>query len=178
MVVIAPSGAKELEASLEFAFKQHGPVAIRYPKAICPEVDLAVQPIELGQAQVVREGNDFAIIALGSMVIPALEAAQLLAKEGFSGTLVNARFAKPIDGALLKQIAKRTEYIFTVEDGVFEGGLGSAVSELLDIPVIRLGTPTEFLPCGRREQLLEKYGLTKEGIASKIKAILKQGSAL
>ncbi len=174
MMIMAPSGAKELEASLEFALKQNNPVAIRYPKSSCPELDLASEPIEAGKAQVVREGSDFAIIALGSMVMPALEAVQILQKEGFSGTLVNARFAKPIDNTLFKQIAKTTKLIFTVEDGVSEGGLGSAVVELLGSPVIRLGTPTEFLPCGKRDLLLANYGLNKEGIAAAIKTELKK----
>lgn len=177
MIIMAPSGAKELEASLEFALKQDSPVAIRYPKANCPESDLADQSIEMGKAQVVCEGGDFAIIALGSMVVPALEATQILQKEGLSGTLVNARFAKPIDVRLFKQLAEKTKHIFTVEDGVSEGGLGSAVSELLGIPVTRLGVPSEFLPCGKRDLLLEKYGLTKDGIAQAVKTVLTIKSA-
>jgi 1-deoxy-D-xylulose-5-phosphate synthase len=120
-----------------------------------------------------KEGKDFAVIALGAMVLPSLEAIELLAKEGLSGTLVNARFAKPLDNEFLKGLSKKYKFIFTVEEGVIEGGFGSAVSGVIKAPVVKIGLPDEFIPHGKREQLLEKYGLNAQGIAQKIRLCLR-----
>ena len=98
----------------------------------------------------------------------------LLEKEGLHGTLINARFAKPLDAALFKEIALKAGFVFTVEEGIIEGGFGSAVSEVIGKPVIRIGLPAEFIPHGKRDLLLEKYGLSTEGIARKIKETLKK----
>jgi 1-deoxy-D-xylulose-5-phosphate synthase len=108
------------------------------------------------------------------MVLPALEAIELLEKEGLSGTLINARFVKPLDTILLKGIVKRHKFIFTVEEGVVEGGFGSAVMEAIGVPIIRIGLPCEFITHGKREILLEKYGLTVQGIVAQIKMKLSE----
>ncbi len=174
LVVMAPKDGVELENMLEFAVKLDKPVAIRYPRSTIHNVTApSAKSIELGRAEVLREGKDFAVIALGAMVVPSLDALELLAKEGLSGTLVNARFAKPLDVDLLKSISLKTRKIFAVEEGIIEGGFGSAVNEVVGVPVVKIGLPDEFIPHGKRDQLLEKYGLNAQGIANKIKSCLK-----
>ena len=173
LVVTAPANAAELEAILEFAVNSAHPVTIRYPKAVSLENQLPFATVELGKAQLVKRGNDFTVIAIGSMVIPSLEAINLLEKEGKSGSLINARFIKPLDGTLLEDVTKQSKYIFTVEDGILDAGFGSAVMEQINRPVIKLGVPAEFIPCGKRDILLEKYGLTASTIASRIREAMK-----
>ena len=164
MTVMAPSDAAELEQMLALAVTVGGPVSLRYPKAPVPVQNVSDPRITLGRAQVVREGDAFAVIALGSMVAPAREAVERLAAEGIQGMLVNARFVKPLDAPLFKAVIVRIKHVFTIEDGVIEGGFGSAVSEATGADVIRLGLPDEFMPCGKREILLDKYGLSAHKI--------------
>jgi 1-deoxy-D-xylulose-5-phosphate synthase len=173
LVVMAPKDARELEVMLEFALSLNSPVSLRYPKAAVPEPDLPVSPLRLGKAEVLKEGADFAIIALGSMVIPSLEAIAALRQQGLRGALVNARFAKPLDTELYKKISLVTKNIFSVEDGMREGGFGSALSQALDIKIVKIGLPDEFMPCGSRGVLLSGYGLTASGIADTIKRSLR-----
>ncbi len=173
LVMMAPGDGKELEEMLEFAVSLNRPVAIRYPKSVCPLTPLSFSPVQLGKAEVLKEGKDFTIIALGSMVCPSLEAVELLSKEGLSGTLINARFVKPLDEMIFKKVSSKTRFIFTVEEGVLEGGFGSGVSEVIDSKVIRMGLPNQFIPHGKRDFLLERYGLTGKGIADKILKTIK-----
>lgn len=187
LTVMAPKDGDELAAMLEFAVKLNKPVSIRYPKdtsQACPErsrrgaghTPYAIEKIILGKAEVLKEGSDFAVIALGSMVAPSFEAIELLEKEGLSGVLINARFIKPLDTDLLETLSKKIRFIFTVEEGIIEGGFGSAVAETINRPVSRLGLPGEFIPCGKREILLAKFGLTAQGIANKIREVSRTQS--
>ncbi|MFZ2602956.1 MAG: 1-deoxy-D-xylulose-5-phosphate synthase [Candidatus Omnitrophota bacterium] len=171
LVIMAPKDGDELKEMLEFALKLNKPVAIRYPRARPNSRVSGRQSIrlELGKAEVLKEGKDFCLIALGSMVEPAALALELLAKQGLSGTLINARFAKPLDLGLLKELSAKFRFIFTVEEAILEGGFGSAVMEVIGGALTRIGLPTEFIPCGKREFLLEKYGLGAESIAATIK---------
>ena len=171
LVVMAPKDTQELEEMLDFSFKLDKPVALRYPKGSGVALNLKNSPIELGKAEILKEGRDFIVFALGSMVMPAYEALNLLAKEGFNGTLVNARFVKPLDRQLFKKICSGFKRIFTVEEGVIDAGFGSAISEAVGVLVIRLGLPCEFIAHGKREILLDKYGLTAEKIAATIKSV-------
>jgi len=173
LVFMAPKDGFELEAMLEFATVLDKPVALRYPRAAIPESGHPSKPLELGKAELLREGKGFALISLGSMVTASLEAMELLEKKGLKGTLVNARFIKPLDTGLLKRVASQAEFVFSIEEGITKGGFGSAVSEAIERPVIKIGLPDEFIPHGSREILLEKYGLTAEGIADKILKTLK-----
>ncbi|MFH1128174.1 MAG: 1-deoxy-D-xylulose-5-phosphate synthase [Candidatus Omnitrophota bacterium] len=171
LVIMAPKDGDELKEMLEFALKLNKPVAIRYPRARPNSRVSGRQSIrlELGKAEVLKEGKDFCLIALGSMVEPAALALELLAKQGLSGTLINARFAKPLDLGLLKELSAKFRFIFTVEEAILEGGFGSAVMEVIGGALTRIGLPTEFIPCGKREFLLEKYGLGTGSIAATIK---------
>ena len=173
MTVMAPADALELGQMLEFAVTLHHPVALRYPKDAAPEKFFSGPAIELGKAHVLRTGKDATIIGLGTMVIPSLLAAEILAKEDMDIGVVNARFVKPLDKGLFQKISAQPKHIFTVEEGVLEGGFGSAVSELIGRPVTRIGLPSEFIPCGKRDILLKDYGLTAQAIADKIIAAIK-----
>jgi len=169
MVVMAASSARELEAMLEFALKLEQPCAIRYPKSALSPQPSASSQIELAKAEVLREGKDIAIIALGAMVDPALLCANMLKKDGIEACVVNARFVKPLDKELLLGLADKFKYLVTIEDGILDAGFGSAVLEVVNRPVLRLGLPCEFIEHGRRNQLLEKYGLDAPGIYRSIK---------
>ncbi|MFA5144888.1 MAG: 1-deoxy-D-xylulose-5-phosphate synthase [Candidatus Omnitrophota bacterium] len=177
LIILAPKDGQELEDMLEFSVGLGRPVVIRYPKASASSVSIHQSPateIKLGKAEVLKEGKDFAVIALGSMVGPSLEAIELLEKDGLSGTLVNARFVKPLDIDLFKDISAKAKFIFSVEEGILDGGFGSAVQETAGRSVIRIGLPSEFITHAKRDILLEKYGLTKEGIALRIKGLVRQ----
>ncbi|MCM8757549.1 MAG: 1-deoxy-D-xylulose-5-phosphate synthase [Candidatus Omnitrophica bacterium] len=175
LVLMAPKDGRELEMMLEFAVNLNKPAAIRYPKSEIPSTDnfRIYSDIEIGRPEILEEGEDFIIFALGSMVLPSLEAVNLLKKEGFFGTLVNMRFVKPIDKRYLEDLVKNKRFIFTVEEGILEGGFGSAIQELISKPVIRLGIPSEFVTHGKRKILLENYGLNPEGIYKRISLCLR-----
>jgi len=173
LVVMAPGNGWELEQMLELALQLDKPAAIRYPRAeVSLEEDLAA-PLKLGQGQLIREGKDFTIIALGSMVLAAKGALELLNQEGLSGSLINARFAAPLDMELIKRVCGEGKFIFTIEEGIRDAGFGSAVAQQLNKPVERLGLPFEFIPHGARGLLLEKYKLTGAGIAAHIRQAIK-----
>jgi 1-deoxy-D-xylulose-5-phosphate synthase len=174
LVVMAPGDGAELEQMLEFALQLDKPVAIRYPRAEVPlEAGLA-SPLKLGQGQLIKEGKNFTIIALGSMVSQARKALELLNSEGLSGSLINARFVAPLDMELIKRTCGITKFIFTVEEGIKDAGFGSAIAQQLDKPVGRLGLPFEFVPHGARGLLLEKYKLDAKGIAAHIRQAIKK----
>ena len=174
LIIMAPKDVLELEEMLEFALKLNKPVALRYPKGRGARLNLKNLPLELGKAEILKDGNDFALFALGSMVSPAYEALNLLQKEGLKGTLVNARFVKPLDNDMLKSICADKNLIFSVEEGISDGGFGSAVSEAINKSIIRIGLPCEFIAHGKREIILDKYGLTAEKIALRIKSAYAQ----
>ncbi|OGX51513.1 MAG: 1-deoxy-D-xylulose-5-phosphate synthase [Omnitrophica WOR_2 bacterium RIFCSPLOWO2_12_FULL_46_30] len=174
LVVMAPHSADELEAMLEFAVNLDKPCAIRYPRSqIVKPAKSQSANIELGKAEVLQEGKALAIIAIGAMVSPALEAAALLKKENLDACVVNGRFVKPLDKELFVRLSAEFKYLVTVEDGILDGGFGSSVLELLNRPVLRLGFPCEFIEHGKRDWLLEKYGLDAKGIAQSINGLYK-----
>jgi len=164
----------EFEAMLELAVKLDQPVALRYPKSVCPQVHLPLSPLELGRAEIIKRGSDFTLIGLGSMVAPCFEAIEALAKLGLSGTLINARFIRPLDLNLIVAATAKTDFIFTVEEGIIDGGFGSAVLEQIDQPITRIGLPSEFIVHGKREIILNKYGLTAQGITERVRKTIKQ----
>jgi len=178
MTVLAPRDGKELAQMMRFMVSHvSGPISVRYPRGpvgeiLFPEFDsLDRHPVELGKAQVLKEGRQVAILAIGSMVGTALRTAALLEKEGISVTVVNMRFVKPLDVALVRRVASTTSLILTLEEGSIQGGFGSAVLEALAGEpvslkrVIPLGLPDEFIEGGNRNTLLDRLGLTPEKIA-------------
>jgi len=174
---MAPRDQEELEAMLEFSVQLNGPVAIRYPRGgvIGKHDKLSPGSIKLGKAEVLSEGKDLAIFAIGSSVYPSLEASRRLAGEGIKAGVINARFIKPLDEELILNVLRNTKKIVTVEEGIVEGGFGSAILELMEkenikgVKVKRIGFPSEFIEHGGRVELLKKYNLTSEGIYNIIK---------
>lgn len=176
MIIMAPADGGELGQMVDLGLSCGRPAAIRYPRASIPVPFLDNAPVEMGKAHVIRDnGSDFAIFALGSMVMEGCEACRLLGDEGFSGVAVNARFVRPLDEKLLKEIASRVKYIFTLEEGIVEGGFGCAVEDVLGSPVVKIGLPNQFIPHGGRAQLLELYGLSARRVAARIASVLKNG---
>ena len=178
LTVMAPADGPELARMLDFALTCDGPVAIRYPKAAAPELDLSAQPIELGKSQFVRHGTDGAILALGAMLETACQAADALAKQGVDMAVVNARFAKPLDVATLAKLFDECKFIVTVEEGALMGGFGSAVLEVAcdrgwdTRRVHRLGVPDAFIEHGERRELLDDMGLSSEKIEKLCQSLL------
>jgi len=173
LIVMAPKDGRELEQMLEFALGLNKPVAIRYPRANVSCESSFLSALKLGKAELIVEGRDFTIIALGSMVLIAKEAIEILAKEGLSGTLINGRFAAPLDMDLIENACVRKKFIFTIEEGIRDAGFGSAIAQELGRPVVRIGLPSKFIPHGSRDVLLEKYDLTAARIAENINRTIK-----
>jgi 1-deoxy-D-xylulose-5-phosphate synthase len=169
LVMMAPKDGEELKQMFEYALTLSAPVAIRYPRAQVPQGGHKQTPLTSGRPEVLREGEDFLVVALGSMVAPVLEAVTILEKEGLSGGVLNARFVKPLDENYLRQLAGDVPHVFTVEEGISAGGFGCAVREALGRPVNVLGLPCAFITHGTREQLLELYGLSPERVADTIR---------
>jgi 1-deoxy-D-xylulose-5-phosphate synthase len=180
LIVMAPKDGRELETMLEFAIKLDKPVVIRYPKDKIPDSKFQIPnksqipnpKIELGRAQVLQEGKDALIIAIGSMAILSFQAAQILEKDGIEAAVVNARFIKPLDIELFKGLSAKVKFVFSVEEGILEGGFGSAISEAIDSETIKIGLPAAFVPHGKRDLILGGQGLTAQGIAKKVKALV------
>ncbi|MBI3333364.1 MAG: 1-deoxy-D-xylulose-5-phosphate synthase [Candidatus Omnitrophica bacterium] len=192
-VLMAPKDLEEFEAMLEFALAYPGPIGVRYPRGgvlrFHPEMpreaglSLPVEsaPIQLGKAEVLARGTDLAIIALGSMVVPALEARGLLEGKGVSATVVNARFAKPLDLELFAALAKEHRAVVTVEEGVIRGGFGASLLEQMEglrngLRARVLGIPDRFFEHGKREILLQQAGLTPEGMVEAALELLERSS--
>jgi 1-deoxy-D-xylulose-5-phosphate synthase len=177
IVVMAPRDQEELNAMLELAVAIDRPVAIRYPRGgLLSKVSVPpINPVELGKAELLRHGKDLAIIAVGSMVYTAYEAAECLSREGIEATVVNARFIKPLDRAFFEELVRTTTTLVTIEEGVVEGGFGSAILEFIEaenipeVKVKRIGLPSEFIEHGKRTELLTKFNLNSEGICRIIK---------
>jgi 1-deoxy-D-xylulose-5-phosphate synthase len=181
MVLMAPKDEDELRHMLYTAVEHPGPIALRYPRG--QGVGVAFSPtlhrIPIGKAEVVREGEDLLILAIGGTVAPSLAAADELEKQGYQVTVVNARFVKPLDEQLILTLAARRGRVLTVEENVAMGGFGSAVLELLSdnglmVPVKRLAIPDVFVEQGAPAILREKYGLDAKGIVKGALELLEQ----
>ena len=178
IVLMAPKDEAEMRDMMLTAIDHPGPAAIRYPRGNGFGGDISGKPekIEIGKAEVLREGDDIAILAYGSMVNPSLEAAGSLAKEGIEAMVINARYAKPIDEKLIGRLAETHRVIVTVEEAYLAGGFGSAVIETLEllglqdtVKIVRMGVPDRIVTHGDAKLLLAKYGLDADGIYQKAK---------
>ena len=171
MVVMAPADENECRQMLTTAYQYPGPAAVRYPRGagIGKATESALTELVIGKADLLRQGSKVAILAFGSMVHPALKAA-----ENIDATVVNMRFVKPLDIDMVKDIASRHEHIVTIEEGCTMGGAGSAVAEALAElglakPVLMLGLPDKFVDHGDPALLLAQCGLNAEGIELSIR---------
>jgi 1-deoxy-D-xylulose-5-phosphate synthase len=173
LVVMAPKDENELQHMLKTAVDYHGPISLRYPRGEGWGVtlDREMKSLEIGKAALLRDGSDIVIAAIGQPVIPALRAAQDLAPLGINAAVINARFVKPLDKDLFRDLFTRIPRIITVEDHVTAGGFGSAVVEMLadegltGVEVRRLGVPDRFIPHGTQDELRKICGFDKDAIA-------------
>jgi 1-deoxy-D-xylulose-5-phosphate synthase len=181
MVLMAPRDEAALVNMLRTATLHDGPIAMRYPRGEGEGVLLppSPQPLEIGRGEVLREGERVALVGYGLGVQLALGAAGTLEDHGFSPTVVDACFAKPLDHELLETLARSHELIVTVEDNVLMGGFGSAVLEALadgdllrETRVIRFGIPDEYVTHGKPALLREEIGLTPEAIAARVTEVI------
>jgi 1-deoxy-D-xylulose-5-phosphate synthase len=175
LVLFAPKDGRELRDGLNFAANyEDGPIAIRYPRQNIPEenIEMNFSPIELGSWEIIREGANIGIIAVGSMVYPAWKASEILEKDGISCRVINARFIKPMDENILADTFRKFDLIITVCENAKSGGFGEGVMEWVSEKgfggklIKDLGIPDRFIEHGPRETLLHNIGLDAEGIAS------------
>lgn len=180
MIVAAPKDENELQSLLKTACDyKSGPIAIRYPRGVGEGVKLesGFKKIEIGKGEVLQEGRDLAILALGSMVYPALRVAKLLLEQGISAKVINVRFLKPLDRELILETAQSGK-ILTVEENSLLGGFGSAILEFLDqekiknLKVKRLGIPDKFIFHGDVKILKNNLGLNERGIFRAAKELI------
>jgi len=179
MVVMAPKDENELHHMLNLAVSCGKPAAIRYPrgKGAGVPVEYDATPIELGKWELLKDGNDIAILAVGNMLYPALTAAYKLMELGIDAAVVNARFLKPMDEELLHRIGGKTGRVLTVEEGQLAGGFGSAVMEKFgDFKVRCLAIPDVFVEQGSQEYLRTKYRINELGIVDEVTAWMKLGT--
>jgi 1-deoxy-D-xylulose-5-phosphate synthase len=180
MVLMAPKDENELRHMLYTAIHRGGPTAIRYPRGAAPgaPLDGHFAAVPIGRGELLREGADVALVSLGTMVGPALAAAALLEGAGVSCSVINARFAKPLDVELICAQALKAGRVATVEEGCLPGGFGSAVAECLAdasiaAPILRCGVADRPVRHGPTKRLLEAEGLGAEGIAERVGAFAK-----
>jgi 1-deoxy-D-xylulose-5-phosphate synthase len=181
MVIMAPKDEAELRNMLYTATEyDKGPVALRYPRGNAIGVPLkeGFEKVPIGKGEIVREGNDVAILAVGNMVMHSLKAAELLQQNGIQAEVVNARFVRPLDEDLLLDIAERHTNIVTVEDNSVIGGFGSGIAEFFaahGINNVNLkihGLPDSFVEHGKPNELYELVGIDPEGIARVVTALV------
>ncbi|NOR52407.1 MAG: 1-deoxy-D-xylulose-5-phosphate synthase, partial [Gammaproteobacteria bacterium] len=171
MVIMAPANESECRQMLTTGFEHDGPAAVRYPRGGGPgiTVNRVIQPpIPIGKAIKVREGKDIALLNFGPLLTDATDAAEEL-----DATVINMRFVKPLDETLLTELAASHSLFVTIEDNAIAGGAGSAVAEWrgqqgLQIPLLQLGLPDQFIEQGTRAELLAECGLDRSGIISAV----------
>jgi 1-deoxy-D-xylulose-5-phosphate synthase len=177
MVLMAPKDENELRHMLYTAINLNGPAALRFPRGNGTGVTLDpdFKVLEIGKAEILREGSDIGILALGAMVHPCLEAASRLEGLGIHATVINARYVKPLDEELICCLAAEKQFLVTAEEGTEAGGFGASVATLLQdrkIPasLLRIAVPDRIIPHGAPDLLHAKYGLDVDGIFEKIKS--------
>ncbi len=176
IVLMAPKDEAEMQEMIVTGITHKGPIAMRYPRGNgigVPMQDEDWEALPIGKAEVLREGKDVLLLAYGSMVYPSLQVAELLNEHGISATVVNARFAKPLDTELIVPLAKQIGKVVTVEEGCLMGGFGSAVLEALNdenvlVPVYRIGVPDILVEHASPEQSFNSLGLSSGQICDRI----------
>jgi 1-deoxy-D-xylulose-5-phosphate synthase len=179
IVLMAPKDEDELADMMATALQLPGPSAIRYPRGAVAGVARKAEPqiLSVGKAEVLEDGSDVAILGLGNMTSLARELGSRLEREGYSAAVINPRFVKPIDRAMLEAYSRRVAAFVTFEDHVKMGGFGSAVVEALEemgsqVPVVRIGWPDQFIEHGKVDDLRAKYGLTVEAAQAQVTPLL------
>jgi 1-deoxy-D-xylulose-5-phosphate synthase len=172
MVIMTPSDEDECRKMLTTGHKYKGPSAVRYPRGTGTGVDIEPEltELEIGKAELKKQGKTTAILAFGTLLQPAL-----VAGEQLGCTVINMRFVKPIDTDMIKQVSESHDLIVTIEENAVQGGAGSAVNEYLNtinssISIINLGLPDKFIDHGEQHQMLVECGLDANGIVNTIKS--------
>lgn len=174
LIIMAPSDEAECRRMLTTGYRYDGPAAVRYPRGTGPGAmpEKALDTIPIGQSQLIREGEQIALLAFGSMVPISLEIA-----ESLNASLVNMRFIKPLDLEMIREMANRHPLIVTLEENALQGGAGSAVAEAIqsmnvDTNVLQIGIPDHYIEHGAREDCLEAAGLGRAGVLRQIRSRL------
>jgi 1-deoxy-D-xylulose-5-phosphate synthase len=176
--VMAPKDESELQRMLVTSIQHDGPCAIRFPRGEgegVPLMDEGWQPLEIGRGELLTDGDDLLIVAYGSMVAPAMATAGLLQEKGVRAAVINARFLRPLDEALILPMARRIGRVVTMEEGALPGGFGAAVVEILNdrelaVPVLRIGIPDQLVDHASPDQSKQSLGLTPAQMADRILA--------
>ncbi|VAX16048.1 1-deoxy-D-xylulose 5-phosphate synthase [hydrothermal vent metagenome] len=185
MVVMAPKDENELCRMLKTALYHPGPAALRYPRGSITGVEISedIEPLAIGKSELLRDGSDICIIAVGSTVLPALEAACALSRHGYSAAVINTRFVKPIDEELFEKMGKKCGLLLTVEENVLAGGFGSAVLELIEskkiphVAVRRIGVPDIYVSHGSQDAKRKELGLDAAGIEKTAREFIQERQA-
>jgi 1-deoxy-D-xylulose-5-phosphate synthase len=181
LIVMAPGDEADVKPMLDFALVQEHPTSIRYPKAGLETVTREFAAIELGKSEVMEDGDDGAIIVFGTLMPAAMQAAHKLREEGLNLTVLNARFAKPLDRETILPLVEKMPFVITVEEGTLQGGFGSTVLEACNAAgidtrnVIRLGIPDRFIEHAERGELLADLGLDVEGFCRAARRAFAKG---
>ena len=181
MVVMAPKDENELRHMLKTAVLHPGPAALRFPRGngVGVPLEAEIKALPIGEAELLRDGDAVAVLAFGHVVHPALEAAELLAAEGISAAVLNARFAKPLDAERIGALARRCQRVVTVEEGSALGGFGAAVMELLARLGIRaavqsVAIPDRIVEHGNADEIRAEMGLDAAGIATAARQLTRR----
>ena len=180
LTVMAPKDENELQHMVKTAIYSGRPISLRYPRGagFGATLDRDLKEIEIGKGELLLDGGDLTLVAIGSTVYPALEAAALLKERGIFASVVNARFIKPLDNDLILSQARKTGCLITIEENALQGGFGSAILELVSdsgligVRVKRIGIPDSFIEQGSQAQLRADLGLNGAGIAATCQAFL------
>ncbi len=181
MTIMAPKDENELQHMLYTALRLPTPSAVRYPRGhgTGAPLDKELHALEIGRAEELLSGSEAMLLAVGAMVEPCRQAAEILRAEGKDVGVINARFVKPLDEEMLCSVAKSATYIITAEENVLSGGFGSAVLEYLADAgytknrVLRLGLPDRFIEQGKQPELWQRYGLSADGIAQRVRKFME-----
>ena len=175
ITVMAPKDTKELDLMMDLSREIDGPVAIRYPRGNSYYIERgSYNKINIGTYEVLEEGNDILVLAIGNMVKKALSARDILIKDNINPTIVNARFLKPMDEDLLHDLFKNHSKVVTIEDNVISGGFGSRINKFIidnnyNVKIENIGIPDKFVEHGNVDELFETIGMSDEQIANRIK---------
>ena len=179
LTVMAPKNKVEFERMLDYAVELDGPVAIRYPRGEASEIMIAkCKHIEQGKAEYIYTGENIALVSYGAMMDEAADVYSSLMDMGYNPTLINARFASPMDTAMIEDLAENYKYIFTMEDNIYSGGFGALLSQKMceyginGNVIHNFAFPDMYVEHGKRDLLFDRYGLSAEKILNKIVEVI------
>ena len=177
ITVMAPKDSKELDLMMDLSAKIDGPVGIRYPRGNTYYINKgSYDEIKLGTYEVLEQGSDVLVLAIGNMVKKALDVRDILLKENINPTIVNARFLKPMDEELLSELLKTHSKVVTIEDNIVSGGFGSRINKFIidnnyNVKIENIGIPDKFVEHGSVDELFATIGMSDEQIADRIKKL-------